>query len=129
MKRLQHGKFLGVFHAFAAYADAAARSQFDDVGQKTQIVGAVLNAAHEAAVDLDLVDGQFFQPAQAGIAGPEIVHGDRYALLLPSAEHGVQIRIVLKLPAFRDLDGESASGKTARRSSFRTSSWISDCHS
>jgi hypothetical protein len=58
----------------------------------------------ERAVDLDLLDREAGEIRQAGIAGAEIVHGDRHAELIEASE-GVKDRVgVLEDDAFGDLE-------------------------
>ena len=91
-------------------------------------------AAHEALVDLDLVERRLLQIAERGIAGAEIVEREPHADRLQPGEHLVGRVIVGEEHAFGDLQLElRAAGRRLRRWRARRSSadsgstnWIGD---
>src|SRR5687768_15776838 len=68
---------------------------------------------HERAVDLDLVEGEAPQIAQAGIASPEIVHSDRDAQGFERPQLLEDCVRVVEEQAFRDLELEPARVQAA----------------
>ena len=110
---LQHRQLLRCLHPLAAHPDLAAVRQLQHVAHQTIVIGALLNIPDKAAVDLDLIYLHVLQPAEAGIAGAEIIHGDLDPLGLPSAENAVELGIIHQLPALRQLDGQGAARKAA----------------
>ena len=110
---LHHRQLLGGLDALTAHPDPAALRQLDHVAQQAEMIGAVLDVAHKAPVDLDLIHLHLLEPAQAGIACPKIVDGNGDAVLLPPAEDLVEVGIVEKLNALRELHGQRAAGQPA----------------
>src|ERR1700722_18625106 len=71
---------LGVFDAFDRYPHVQLASERDDrFHDRPCITTGAVEALHEAAVDLDLVEREAPQIAEARIAGTEIVHHDCHA--------------------------------------------------
>ena len=69
-------------------------------------------AAHveqEAAVDLDLVERQGVEIAEAGIAGAEIVQGDPHAHLPHFLDEAARHRLVVEQGRLRHLDLQAIS--------------------
>ena len=62
--------------------------QPDDALNDTQAGLAAQHRGHETAVDLERVDGEAMEVAEARIAGPEIVDGDAQAEFLEPVENG-----------------------------------------
>ena len=53
--------------------DLGASCEFDRIAQQAVIIGAVLNAGYETAVDLDFIEAEILQIAETGVTGAEIV--------------------------------------------------------
>lgn len=51
--------------------DLGASCEFDRIAQQAVIIGAVLNTGYETTVDLDLIETEIFQIAEAGIPVPK----------------------------------------------------------
>src|SRR3712207_983988 len=66
------------------------------------------NVAHEAPVDLELVDRETLQVGQRGIAGAEIVDGQADAEIPQCVELCLHVRAALHERALRDLKLEVA---------------------
>ena len=101
------------FDALAAHPDGTAVGQLQHVAQQPVVVGAVLDVADEAAVDLDLIDLHLPESAETGVAGAEVVHRDLDAVFLPLAEDGVDMGVVHELHALGEFDGQSVSRQAA----------------
>ena len=113
MEVFQHPKLRLRLSTLAADPDTAAVRQLDHIAQKAVVIRALFNTAHKAPVNLDLIDLHLLQPVQAGISCSKVIHGDLDALILPSAEDAVEMGIVQKLHALRDLNGQRAARQPA----------------
>lgn len=113
MKLLQYRQFLLGLHALTAHPDLTGVGQLQHVAQQAIVIGAVLDVADEASVDLDLINVHLLETAQTGVSGAEIIHRDLDPLPLPLAEDLVEIGIVLQLHALCDLNGQRIPGKAA----------------
>ncbi len=63
------------FDAFSDRDQAKAVAEADDGGGDLSALPRVRHGANEAGVDLEFVEGELLQVAQAGVAGPEVVQG------------------------------------------------------
>ena len=106
------------FNAFGGDAQAQIFGECDDgLDQRTRFL-ALAHALDEGAIDLQNVERQFAQMAQARIAGAEIVERDVDALVLQRDQNkprGVEIRDERVLG---DLDFEPCGRKAASASTF-----------
>src|SRR5438309_1302385 len=69
----------GGFDALRDDLDLEAVAQIDDGPDDRGRVWVMAEVPHEAAVDLQEVDGKLLEVRQRGVAGPEIVERDRHA--------------------------------------------------
>ena len=78
-------------HPFGHHLQVKALGQCQDGAHNGRVVGIGEHIAHEALVDLDLVEWQPLEIAQAGVAGAKVVQrkSDAFALELPHACNGV----------------------------------------
>ena len=77
---VEKGRLRGGLDAFDRHPHVQLASERDDrLHHRLGITAGAFEALHEAAVDLDLVEREAPQIAQARIAGTEIVHHDRHA--------------------------------------------------
>ena len=91
--------------------DLGASCEFDRIAQQAVIIGAVLNTGYETTVDLDLIETEIFQIAEAGITGAEIVDCNADTGNLPAIKNTVVIFIILQLDAFRKLQRQCIAGQ------------------
>ena len=70
---VQDGELLRGFHALGQHLQLEHLRHGDDGGGDLAVVGVVGQAAHEALVDLELVDRETLQVGQGGVAGTEVV--------------------------------------------------------
>jgi len=71
--RMQQVTLFHRLHAFGDDGQSQALAQHDDAADDAGRGRIVLHPAHEALVDLELVDGKASQVGQGRIAGPEII--------------------------------------------------------
>ncbi|QWG14807.1 BamA/TamA family outer membrane protein [Bradyrhizobium sediminis] len=75
-----------VFDAFCDHRQAQLLAQADSRADNRRIVGISKQLEHERTVDLEPVEREFLQIAQAGIAGAEVVEHDTHAEFLDSQD-------------------------------------------
>src|SRR3990172_155682 len=87
----QHRRLAFGLHAFGGDGHVERLAEADDARHDGTRLRTGAEGVDEGAVDLDLLDREAGEVAQARIAGAEIVHGDRYAEMVEAGE-GLQDR-------------------------------------
>ncbi len=100
---LQDAELLFGFHALGEHAHAQRLAQAHHGADDLDAALLPREVAHEALVHLDLVGRERTQVAQAGIAGAEIVHGDRDAQAAQPVQQPQGGVVVLQQHGLRDL--------------------------
>jgi hypothetical protein len=109
---LQHrGLALGL-HALGGDGHVQRLAKPDNARHDGAGLRARAEGVDEGAVDLDLLDRETREIAQARIAGAEIVHGDRHAELIEARQRLHDRLGVLQKDAFGDLELEPMRLKT-----------------
>ena len=99
--------------ALGAGPHAQAVAETDHGAHDRVGIGPGLERGDERAIDLDLVERELLQVAQARVAGAEVVHGDVHAKVLELAQRGHRRVGVLEQDALGDLELETL-GREAR---------------
>src|SRR5260221_7040327 len=84
--RPQDGKLLLRLHALGNDGDAKFRAKTDDGADDRPRIGALLEIANEALVDLDLVEWERTQVAQRRIARAEVIHRNTHTEIVQLVE-------------------------------------------
>ena len=95
------------FNAFGDDVEAQAVAEVDDGGDDLVAVGPVGHGGDEAAIDLEQVEGEGLEVAEAGVSGAEVVEGEAAAKLFEPGgdlEGGVE---VVDEAALGELDDEA----------------------
>ena len=85
-------------------------AEADDGGDDGPVFGAGVDLPHEGLVDLELVEGETLEVGEAGIAGAEVVDGDRDAQRLELIELPGDLLDVAHHHALGELEGQQAGG-------------------
>src|SRR5438552_8664904 len=110
---LRHG-----LDALGDYAQTNAVRQRDDRQRDRLVAAVLLEAVHEALVDIDALDRQPGQIRQARVAGAEVVDRDRYSHLLELLEGRDGLFRMGDDHAFGDLEIEVSRWQAARLERF-----------
>jgi hypothetical protein len=81
----QEVALLARFHALGDHRQPQAAPQGDDGAHDGGVVGVGQHVAHKGLVDLELIQRQALEVAQAGVAGAEIVEREAHAQGLEQA--------------------------------------------
>ena len=107
----------------AVMSTLSERPSADDGRDDRRHVGVLGQLADEAAVDLDLVEGEMRERGEAGIAGAEIVHGDAHAERLDAVQ---RLHHVGRMA--RGTGSPAPRSRAARRAGrSRRAPWRSSC--
>jgi hypothetical protein len=90
--------------AFGGDGDAETLAEADDRADDRLGVGVGAEIAHEGLVDLDLVEREAAQIAQARIAGAEIIHRDPHPERAQRMQRGLYLAALLQQQGFGDLE-------------------------
>ncbi len=104
--RLRNRRFDNLAELNEAIRDPQAFSQARDSPYDRLAISTVLEVLDEAAVDLDPVEWEAAQVAEAGTAGAEIVHRDAHAERTKASEHRQRVIVVLQKHSLRNLELE-----------------------
>ena len=99
------------FDAFGDGGEAEAVAEADDGGGDLSALTGVRHGADEAGVDLEFVEGQELEVAEAGVAGSEVVEREAGALLLQLGCDAGSVFGVADEGALGDLEDETVEGK------------------
>jgi hypothetical protein len=83
----QESELFCSLHAFRDHLELEAMPHRNDRLRDRGVVRVAGAVAHELAIDLETVDGEALQIAQARIPGPEIVHRQAHAETLQVAQY------------------------------------------
>ena len=97
-----------VFDSLGRRLEAQARADLDDGVDQFGPIAALLEIGDIALVDLDLVEAQFAQMLEAGIAGAEVVESNLDAEILSVASDGARCVEVVDQRRFGDLHLEAS---------------------
>jgi hypothetical protein len=95
------------FDAFGDGGEAKAVAEADDGGGDLSALPGVGHGADEAGVDLEFVEGEELEVAEAGVTGSEVVEGETGALLLQFGRYAGGVLGVVDEGALGDLEDET----------------------
>ena len=99
----QQGGLLRVLDPLGDDAQAERRREAEDRPHDAQVATLGLKTGHEAAVDLEAVDGERLEMAERGVAGAEIVEADAKSQRGEATQHRRDVLGVAHHQAFSDL--------------------------
>ena len=100
-----------VFDAFGDGGEAEAVAETDDGGGDLSALARVRHGADEAGVDLEFVEGEELEVAEAGVAGSEVVEREAGALLFQFGCDAGGVFGVADEGALGDLEDETVEGE------------------
>src|SRR5450631_4779045 len=83
------------FNTFSDYLQLETVSQRDDGHGNACVVGLGGDIANEGSIDLECIERKTLQIGQAGIAGPEIIHCQAYAVRTQCLENTYRLFRIL----------------------------------
>jgi hypothetical protein len=114
------------FDPFGDGGKAEAVAEADDGGGDLSAVPGMGHGADEASVDLELVEGQELEVAEAGIAGAEVVEREAGTLFLQLGRDSGGVFGVVDEGAFCDLEDEAVEGEICVLGGGADVSWESE---
>src|SRR5690242_16195688 len=102
----QRGELAGMFDALGHHPQVQRlRHAEDRLDERTRLAFAV-DALDEGSIDFQYVDRQPAQVSDGGVAGPEIVDGQRYSEFSQAVQDFQWLTVVVDQHAFGDLEDE-----------------------
>ena len=114
----EHAGLRGSLDAFGDGSESEALAEADDSGDDFPALTHAGHGADETSVDLEAVEGEGLEVAQAGVAGAEVVEGEAAAELLQLAGNGIGAGEVFEERALGDFDDDAVEREASLLRAF-----------